>query len=1048
MARLKESVIEQIKRDVSLLRLVESQGHKPKAHGKDKVIPCPFHQDNTASLVISPNNLFNCFGCGAAGSVIDWTMKTQGISFRFACELLQKDIGLIAQSNSERGEVPIKQNTTTKLTSPLAANSSNQAALKQVIDYYHETLKQCSEIHEYLASRGLDCPKLIEYFKLGYANRTLGYHLPEKNRKAGAEIRGQLQEVGIFRESGHEHFNGSLVVPVLNEQGEILEVYGRKILGTKLRKGTAQHLYLPGAHQGVFNAKGLVEQSQHAEPNKVIILCEALIDAMTFWRHGFTNVTTSYGTQGFTDEHLTLFKRLNIKTILIAYDNDEAGNTAANKLSEKLSLEGFELFRVEVPKNMDVNSYACNVMPAQKSLSLILRQAQWMGKKGEKKVQPSSLAASLKSPLEQVNTDIIEIPPAKKPQENKPCNTVLDTPLNSVSPVPEAPNLTIDATVNEQEITISLGERSYRIRGLERNTGLEQLKINLLVKQHSNHDVPRTGNNSEYNEGFHVDTLDLYSSKARFSFIKQASLELNINAQLIKTELGKVLLKLEDIQTQQLVETLSTEPKAYVMNEDDKVQALALLKSSSLLSRIVEDFEHCGVVGERVNTLTGYLAGVSRKLSRPLAVMVQSSSAAGKSSLMDAVLHFMPSEERTQYSAMTGQSLFYMGETNLKHKILAIAEEEGASNALYALKLLQSEGEVTIASTGKNAITGNLETQEYRVEGPVMLFLTTTAIDIDEELLNRCLVLTVNESRAQTQAIHDIQRQKRTLKGLLASVDKQQKIALHQNAQRLLKPLAVVNPFADKLSFLDNQTRTRRDHEKYLTLIDSIALLHQHQRTIKTVPSQSGEAIEYIEATLDDIAVANTLAAEILGRTLDELPPQTRNLLKLIYDMVVFIAKQQKISARDVRFTRRDIREFTDWGNTQLKIHCQRLEEMEYLLIQRGGRGVALMYELAWQGEGQIESEKGFMMGLSNLKNLGYDVKRSGLSELLSGLSRGQVAPKSASGHDIKTPMKASENKALDEPLLQGDEKALINGKNNQASCRSLNTVHAQGSLS
>jgi DNA primase len=58
---------------------------------------------------------FNCFGCGAAGSVIDWTMKTQGISFRFACELLQKDIGLISQNS----EAPIKQNTTTKLTSPL-----------------------------------------------------------------------------------------------------------------------------------------------------------------------------------------------------------------------------------------------------------------------------------------------------------------------------------------------------------------------------------------------------------------------------------------------------------------------------------------------------------------------------------------------------------------------------------------------------------------------------------------------------------------------------------------------------------------------------------------------------------------------------------------------------------------------------------------------------------------------------------------------------------------------------------------------------------------
>ena len=147
------------------------------------------------------------------------------------------------------------------------------------------------------------------------------------------------------------------------------------------------------------------------------------------------------------------------------------------------------------------------------------------------------------------------------------------------------------------------------------------------------------------------------------------------------------------------------------------------------------------MVGETTNKLVGFLAAVSRKLDKPLAVMVQSSSAAGKSSLMEAVLQLMPEEERVQYSAMTGQSLFYMGEQDLKHKILAIAEEAGATQTAYALKLLQSEGEVSIASTGKNATTGNLETHVYRVEGPVMLFSTTTAIDIDEELMNRCLVL-------------------------------------------------------------------------------------------------------------------------------------------------------------------------------------------------------------------------------------------------------------------------------------------------------------------
>ena len=211
-------------------------------------------------------------------------------------------------------------------------------------------------------------------------------------------------------------------------------------------------------------------------------------------------------------------------------------------------------------------------------------------------------------------------------------------------------------------------------------------------------------------------------------------------------------------------------------------------------------------------------------------MVIQSSSAAGKSSLMEAILRFVPEEEQVSYSAMTGQSLFYMGDTDLQHKVLAIAEEEGATNAAYALKILQSSGELTIASTGKDPATGRLMTHEYRVSGPVMVMLTTTSIEIDEELLNRCVVLTVDEGREQTRAIQRLQREARTLEGLIAKQQRGRIMALHQNAQRLIKPMAIVNPYAPELSFSDGATRTRRDHAKYLALIDAIALLHQHQR--------------------------------------------------------------------------------------------------------------------------------------------------------------------------------------------------------------------------
>jgi hypothetical protein len=318
---------------------------------------------------------------------------------------------------------------------------------------------------------------------------------------------------------------------------------------------------------------------------------------------------------------------------------------------------------------------------------------------------------------------------------------------------------------------------------------------------------------------------------------------------------------------------------------------------------------------------------------------------------MDAVLNMIPAEERIQFSAMTGQSLFYMGETNLKNKILAISEEEGADQASYALKLLQSEGEVSIASTGKNATTGQLETQQYRVEGPVMLFMTTTAIDIDEELMNRCLVLSVNESREQTEAIHRMQRQRQTIEGLLADQDKKARVTLHQNAQRLLRPLLVANPYAEKLTFLSDKTRTRRDHMKYLTLIQTVTLLHQYQRPIKRI-EHHGKLLEYIEVTPADIEMANRLAHEVLGRSLDELPPQTRKMLNELQSMVVEGCKSGDLKQADYRFSRRDLLNNLGWSYDQVRVHLDRLIKLEYVLTHKGGRGQSFIYELLYDGQG------------------------------------------------------------------------------------------------
>jgi hypothetical protein len=545
-----------------------------------------------------------------------------------------------------------------------------------------------------------------------------------------------------------------------------------------------------------------------------------------------------------------------------------------------------------------------------------------------------------------------------------------DAPTNIPALAAEAAADPAADEISEEQIVLHFGPRRYRIRGLAKNLTPETLKINVLVSRPHGDDngddpVPAP---AELSQLYYVDAFDLYAARARNAFITQAARELAVREEHIKHDLGRMLLKLEALQAQRMQDALQVEPAVPTMSEAEHQAALAWLQSPDLLGRILADFDAVGLVGEASNKLMGYLAAVSRKLDRPLAIVVQSSSAAGKSSLMDAVLAFMPEEERIKYSAMTGQSLFYMGQTSLKHKILAIAEEEGAARASYALKLLQSEGELTIASTGKDPNTGNLITQQYRVEGPVMIFLTTTAIEVDEELLNRCIVLSVDEGRAQTEAIHQRQRERRTLAGLRERQDKAQVLNIHRNAQRLLRPLAVVNPYADQLTFLSDKTRTRRDHEKYLTLIDTIALLHQHQRPVLTLATAEG-GIDYIEVQSSDIAHANALAHAVLGVSLDELPPVTRRLLGEIVQMVAKRSQAQQLPRADIRFSRKDVRDACGMSDTQLRVHLERLVQLEYLLTHRGMRGQSFEYELLYDGDGQAS------VHLSGLLEIGADTQ-------------------------------------------------------------------------
>jgi len=898
----------------SLIDVVQDAGVNLVREGTVWVGDCPFHDDNNAALLVEPSTQhWQCDGvCQAGGTLIEWLMKAHAIRRDEAIVWIKTGQGINC--------MPItKQNCDALLSS----NQEGVALDQQVVDYYHQTLKGNSSALAYLKHRKLDHAEMLDYFKLGFSDRSLGSHLPKKNRKEGAAIRGKLQRIGWLKGTGHELMRGSLVIPVMNDQ-QILQVYGRKVT-SNLRSGTLDHVYLHTEYRGVFNLEVLKASDEW-------ILCQSLIDALTFWCAGFRNVTTSYDLHKLPEELIHAISVYQPKRLLIAFEATERGEKVVLSVNKQLDALNVERYQIELPKGMDVNEVAVKHDKHQQVLGDLIRKAAWLGKG----IQPEITNNIDDVVIEQeaVNPELDDEPgdegdEAVQPNDEE--SLEYEEPL--VATVSPASPERIDQSSNEIELTFNFEQRRYRVRGLDNNKSFDQLRINLLVS---------------LNGALHVDSFDLYSTKHRQAFIKLASIELNFEEQVIRKDLSQLLLQLE-IEQQKKVEQ-KDQLTTKLLSDKDQQHALEFLKSPLLIEHIIEDLTQCGLVGEESNKLLAYLITLSRKLEKPLAAIVQSTSAAGKSALMKHVLDFVPPEDRIQYSALTGQSLFYMSDLNLKHKILAISENEGVSQAAYALRVLQSEGELSIATTGKDPLTGRHTTYEYKVEGPVSIFSTTTAVDIDEELLNRCLVIQVNEDTEQTQAIHDRQRFEQTLEGLKLTSHKQTIINRQQNAQRLLKPLLVVNPYAAHLTFGYSQARTRRDHPKYLTLINTIALLHQYQREVKTT-YLGDKQVSYIEVKKEDIAIANSLIKELLGQALTDLPSQTRKLLALLDEMVSHLCETKQMKRGKIRFTRRDIQEYTHLGMTQITVHLRRLEAQEYLIRHRGSQGLLMVYELCYYGE-------------------------------------------------------------------------------------------------
>lgn len=528
--------------------------------------------------------------------------------------------------------------------------------------------------------------------------------------------------------------------------------------------------------------------------------------------------------------------------------------------------------------------------------------------------------------------------PAKDASEFIASGATADDLRALVAPAQEAPVIEIAPAAVQFEklpegaLRAVINAREYRVRGLAA-VGLDRLKVNLRLS---------------VGGAFHLDTIDLYQARARSNFAQTAAKLCRVEEPQIAADLLSLIESLERMRLE--MKKSSANDEAAPMTAAEKEAALAFLQSPNLCERVVEDFKRCGFEGERETVLTAYLAALSRKLPEPLCALVIARSGAGKSALQDAVCGFVPPEDLVRVTRLTGQALFYKDPDSLKQKLLAIAEEEGAAQAVYSLRTLASDQHLSIAATRTDPQTGKLHTEHYEVHGPVSIIITTTSPEaFDEETRSRFVPLTLDESEAQTKAILERQRRRYSLEGTLERKESEAVRRLHHNAQRLLAPMEVINPFFSELSYPTEKLIHRREQKKYLALQAAIALTYQYQREAKrAVSEETGVEFEYVEVTLDDIALANELTTAALSRALDELAPPVRGMYEEFRRLCEARAVELRCKADEVQLTRREIREATGWSDWQVRVYCQQLVELEYLSTAGGANGKRFVYELAF----------------------------------------------------------------------------------------------------
>lgn len=867
---------------------------------------CPFHDDKTPSLQFSKEKqICTCFSSNCdAGTmdVISLTQKKLNLSTHETLKYLSELAGeAVAEPVLIKSEVPSNTNTE-------SSQAKDVATLKKVYSYFETSFLGSKPAKDYAIGRKLD----IKTLSIGYNKGT--FHHGEKSQ-GDSQLLSTYVQLGLLHKtnSGYSSFGlGSLVFALRDKQQQVTGLYFRAVepRPNKVKnRNYEKHLYLK-------NRSGLYPSYPNQEAKR-IILTESIIDAATLLSIKDTTFSSSrtslkinndsyqilalYGTNGLTKEHIKCLSELpELAEIILWLDGDAAGKAANAKHAKTLQalLPTVTLSVVEMLENEDINS----LTQGHQSV--------------DGQADPGIFTQLLKERKPFVcstNPQTLEPSYSSGEQKNhKPALAHHPSGLNTKNPNTRAERTDehLLNTTNANKITYITETARYSIKGGIRKD-LDSLKVTLVIEQlqsSSGHYALKSRNK-----------IDLYEDKQTEKIARESAEKLKLRADLIENDLNMLTDLLDEYR-----EDLAGQAEKEIINQPVAVPTAAkencirFLKSPKLLARINELIGKSGVVGEQNNRIFLFGIASSYKMPSPLHALIQGSTGSGKTHLLSTIIDFMPPEDTLSLTRVTESSLYNYGEYELQHKLIGLEDLDGLEEkAELAFRELQSKGMISSSTSGKNEQTGQITGYVKKVYGPIASLSATTKGDIYEDNMSRCFLVAVDESQAQTRRI--IQYQNQRAAGRINKNEEKQAAELLRNCMRLLQPLEVINPYADKIHLPQEAHKIRRLNDLFQSYVKQVTLLNQYQRQ-----RVAGDPKTLITAK-EDLRTTIEIMFDSILLKVDELDGSLRDFYEKLKHYVLAKGKEYE-------FEQREIRQNFRISKSQMQRNINNLLELEYIV--------------------------------------------------------------------------------------------------------------------